>query len=61
MKSYEVSFRIDVEDSIIIEASSEEEAERKFHALDSIDLSYYIDIDNDGQVYIDYIEEVEED
>ena len=34
---------------------------RKFRALNSIDLSYYIDTDNYGQVDIDDIEEVEED
>lgn len=64
MKSYEVSFHVDIDDSIIIEANSEEAEEivRNLNGLEFMDLSgLYIDPSNYADFEIEYVTEIEED
>ena len=65
MKFYEVSFHVDIDDSIIIEANSEEEAEEIVRNLDGfefMDLSgLYIDPSNYADFEIEDVTEIEED
>lgn len=65
MKKYRIGFHIDIDDAMIIEANSEEEAEEIFCSLNTdefLDMSgVCIDTDNPSEVDICYIEETEED